>query len=107
MELLLANGIAAREVASNFLVPATIWVEEDDYEKALEIASSVGARHAKQARSEWEREWRERYKGSYIRWIAEKARRPRNLFKLLLLALMVGVFVIYPIMYAFRRLIAS
>ena len=101
--LLLANSIRYQEKQSSFLMPATIWVEEADYEKAREIASSVAARHAKRAKGEWEGEWRERYKGSYLRWLLANIRKPANLFRLLLLLVMLGVFIAYPVVYVIRR----
>jgi hypothetical protein len=60
IELLLANGVRYQEKSSGFLMPATIWVEEDDHAKAFEIASSVAARHAMRTKAEWDREWKER-----------------------------------------------
>jgi hypothetical protein len=103
--LLLANGIRYREEQSSFLMPATIWVEEADHAKALEIASAVAARNSKLAKGEWDREWKERYKGSYIRWLIERARKPGNLFRLVLLAAVLGVFAVYPLIYVIRRMV--
>jgi len=103
--LLLANGIRYQEKQSSFLMPATIWVEEADHAEALEIASSLAARHAKRTKGEWEREWKERYKGSYLRWLLANIHKPANLFRLLLLLVMLGVFAIYPIVYLIRRVL--
>lgn len=86
-------------------MPATIWVEETDYADALEIASSVAARHAKRAKREWNRDWKERYKGSYLRWLLANIHRPANLFRLLLLLVMLGLFAIYPLVYVIRRVL--
>jgi hypothetical protein len=95
--LLLANSIRYQERQSSFLMPATIWVEEADHAKALEIASSVSARHAKRTEAEWAREWNTRYKGSYPRWLIANLRKPANLFRIVLLVVMAGIFVIYPL----------
>src|SRR5947207_5372521 len=102
-ELLLANGIRYREEQSSFLMPATIWVEEADHAKALEIASAVAARHAKRVRGERDREWKERYKGSYLRWLLANIHKPAQLFRLLLLLVVLGVFAVYPLVYVIRR----
>lgn len=101
--LLLANGIRYREEQSSFLMPATIWVEEADCAKAVEIASSVAAKHAKHAKGKWNREWKERYKGSYLRWLLADVHKPANMFRLFLLLVMLGVFVVYPLVYVIRR----
>jgi len=103
IELLLAKGVRYRERQSSFLMPATIWVEEADYADALEIASSVAARHAKRAKREANREWNERYKGSYLRWLFANILKPGNLFRLLLLVVMLGFFAVYPLIYVIRR----
>jgi len=105
-ELFLANGIAMRETASNFLMPATIWVEEADYEKALEIASAVAARHSKRSKEDWEREWRERYRSSYFNWLTATLYGPGILWKLALLTIFATVLVLYPIVYVIRWWIA-
>lgn len=105
IELLLANGIRYQEKPSSFLMPASIWVEEDDHAKALEIASSVAARHTKRTKAEWDREWKERYKGSYLRWLFANVHKPANVVRLFLLALMLAVFVIYPLVYVIRRML--
>jgi hypothetical protein len=107
IDLLLANGIRYHETPFNMLAPATIWVDEADYEKAFEIASSVEARYAKQSKAQWDKDWKDRYKESYARWFVDKIRKPGNVIRIVLLIVMLGVFVGYPIVYAFRRLIAS
>lgn len=103
--LLLASGIRYQERQSTFFMPATVWVNEDDHAKALEIALSVAARHAKQTKAEWTRQWNERYRGSYLRWLIANFHKPANLLRLVLLVAMVGVFVIYPLLYIARRML--
>jgi hypothetical protein len=107
IELLLANGIGYREEQSSFLMPAMIWVEEADQAQALEIVSSVAARHRKRAKVEWDREWKDRYNGSYVRWLIDRVRKPANLFRLLLLVAVLGVFAVYPLIYIIRRIVAG
>lgn len=102
IDLLLASGIRYRETPSNFLAAPTIWVDESDYERAFEIASSVGARYAKQSKEQWDKDWKERHKGSYARWFVDKIRKPGNWGGIVLLIIMLGVFVVYPIVYVFR-----
>ena len=103
IELLLANAIRYREKQSSFLTPHTLWVEESDYAKAAEIASSVAARHTKHAKAVGDREWKARYKGSYFRGLLASLRNPANLFRLLLLAAVAGAFLIYPLIYILRH----
>jgi len=104
IELFLVNEIRYREEQSSFLMPATIWVEEADHAKAFEIAFSAAARHAKRAKGEWDREWKGRYKGSYLRWLFANVHKPGNLFRLLLFVEMLAVFAIYPLIYVIRRM---
>lgn len=103
VNLLLAKGVRYQEKQSSFLMPATIWVEETDYADALEIASSVAARHAKRSKRESNREWKERYNGSYLRWLLGNIHKPGKWFRLLLLVVMLGFFAVYPIVYVIRR----
>lgn len=105
VDLLLAKGVRYQEKQSSFLMPATIWVEEADYADALEIASSVAARHAKRARREANREWKERYKGSYVRWLFANIHKPANLFRLFLLFVMLALFAVYPLVYVIRHML--
>jgi hypothetical protein len=63
-------------------------------------STAFGAR----AREEWEREWELQHRGSALRWFAYRllSNPGEVLLRVLLLALMVGAFVLYPIWYILR-----
>lgn len=105
MELLLANAIPVRETAPSFLGPPAIWVDETHYAKAAEIASSVFRRETTRVSRQWVRDWDEKFKGSYRLWLTEKWKGPGAVWRLFLLTLMLGLFVIYPLAYIVGSLI--
>ena len=105
VELLLANGIRYQKKPSSFLMPATIWVEDDDHPKAIELASCVAARHAAHTKADRQRQWEVRYKGSYVRWLIANLHKRANVLRLLLLVMVFGIFVVYPAVYVIRRVL--
>lgn len=103
IELFRANGIHFHETPSTIWAPVTIWVAEDDCQRAAEIAESVAARHGSLAKQQWDKEWNERYHKSYARWLRDKFRKPGNVLRVILLLLVIGLFAIYPLMNVFKR----
>lgn len=103
LNLLVANGIRYHETDASFLSPPALWVEETDYQKALEIAESVEARYSRLEKERWKLEWREKYGGSKLQWFLQKAREPGTWVRMALLAIMLGIFLVYPLFYVFRR----
>jgi hypothetical protein len=96
-----ANGIAHRETRSlsRFFGSNAIWVPEADYPRAKEILDRQAAEFADSARAQWEAEWRREHGGSYLRWLQNRMRRATmdDVLRVLLLALLVGVMLLYPL----------
>jgi hypothetical protein len=101
-ELFLASGIRYKERHGTFISPPMIWVEEEDFGKAREIAASLDASFAEKARLESRRSWEEDFKGSYVRWLAHSLSRPGNVFWLAILLVVITVSLVYPVMYVLR-----
>ncbi|MBI1943634.1 MAG: hypothetical protein HYS35_08195 [Betaproteobacteria bacterium] len=91
------NGIGYRETPPSLFSRAKLWVDEADYEQARQIRYSIDAGFAERARAQWEKEWRERYGGSYARWLLERVRSPDILLKIVLLIAALALFAGYPI----------
>jgi len=102
VELFLAHDIRHHETPATMWAPVTIWVAEEDCDRALEIATAVAARYSRVAREQWDKDWNERYHRSYARWLRARFRQPGNVVRFVLLLVMLGIFVVYPIVYVFR-----
>src|SRR5688500_5936454 len=73
---------------SKLNVPARyIYVRESDYARARQVIKEESEAFSLKQREEWEREWREGYKGSYWTWLKAQrgARAKLGALRLLLL----------------------
>ena len=84
-----------------------IWVRDEDFPRAVAILRKEAVSFAARARKRWDRQWQTEYEDSYVRWFAHKLFRSPvgTVVQVLLLAALVGVFVVYPLLYVLRRAI--
>ena len=103
--LLRGSRIAMHETISNSMGNGAIWVRDSDFPRAVTILRKESASFAANARETWERQWEIENKNSFMRWFAHKLFRSPvgTLFQVVLLALLIGVFVIFPTLYVLRR----
>lgn len=101
LRLLDEAGIAHKETRSKSRLFGSdaIWVSEQDYLRAREIVDKEAAQYAAAARAEWNAEWRREHGGSYARWLWSRLRRttPEALVRALVLILLVGLMLFYPL----------
>ena len=107
LERLRRAGILVREVQPSFLNDGGIWVHDSGFTHAKQLLHSHSSNFAAGARQVWQEEWRTRHGRSYSRWLADRfARNPvRVSLSVLLLGLVGGAFLVYPLIYALRRVI--
>ena len=105
--LLQDAGISVNETISNFMDYGAIWVRDEDFPRAVAILRKESASFAARARKTWERQWQTEHKGSYVRWFAHKLFRSPlgTLIRVVLLASLIGIFIVFPVLYALRRAI--
>ena len=105
--LLQAARIAVHETTTNFMGYGAIWVRDEDFPRAVAILRTEAVSFAARARKRWDRQWQTEYKSSHVRWFAHKLFRSPvgTVVQVLLLAALVGVFVVYPLLYVLRRAI--
>lgn len=73
--LLRSHGIPFHENPDSLIWSGDLWVVHDaDYERAKALVDETTARLAAEARERFEREYRERWKGSYWRWLFGRIR---------------------------------
>jgi hypothetical protein len=101
LRLLDEAGIAHKETRSKSRLFGSdaIWVFAQDYPRAREIVDNEAAEYAAAARAEWNAEWRREHGGSYARWLWNGLRRttPEALVRALVLILLVGLMLLYPL----------
>jgi len=104
MALLRRAGIPAHETHTHLFSFGALWVPDEDFVRAREILSGQAHAFAVRAREQWEREWQIEHRGSGLRWFAHRLfHNPAGtLLRVLLLALAVGAFVLYPIWFSLR-----
>jgi hypothetical protein len=97
--LLRQAGIHVHETHTHLLSFGALWVPDEEFERARDILRSESAAFAAQARATWEREWELQHRGSALRWFAYRLLSDPGpvLWRLLLLALTFGAFVVYPV----------
>lgn len=106
MRLLAEAGIPYREARSPFrlLGADAIWVSDEDYPRASAILETEAKAYTEMARAEWNAEWVNEHKGSYLLWLWSRVRRASidDIVKVLFLIALVGVMLLYPLAYVFR-----
>ena len=106
MRLLTEAGIPYRETRSpfRFLSADAIWVSEDDYPQACALLESEAKAFAAMARAQWNAEWVAEHKGSYVLWLWSRVRRTSiaTLVRVLILIVVVGVMLLYPLAFVLR-----
>ncbi len=67
--------------------------------RAREILDRQAAEYAASARAEWNAEWRREHGGSYARWLWHRLRQASadDLLRALLLLVLVGLMLLYPL----------
>jgi hypothetical protein len=106
LQALLAQArIPVHETRTHLFAFGALWVADEDFARAQEILRQESASFAQGARAEWEQRWREDYRGSTLHWLWHRAwEDPAGLLaRVLLLAVAVGGFVLYPLYYAMTR----
>lgn len=107
IELLTASEIAHTETATNFLARGAIWVDESQLGKASEILETLAKRSAvlaQERRKDWNVEWDAKWGGSHFRWLVNQVKSPARVFRLALLAIMLWLFVWYPIYFVLKSI---
>ena len=103
VRLLTEAGIAYRAARSpfRFLGADAIWVADDDYPRARALVESEVRAFESMARAEWNAEWIDEHKGSYVLWLWNRARRASfaTILRALLLMALVGLMLLYPLAY--------
>jgi hypothetical protein len=104
MSLLRAAGIPVHQTPTHLFSFGALWVPDEHFERARELLSGQASAFAARAREQWQREWEVEHRGSGLRWFAHRLfHNPAGmLLRVLLLALAVGAFVLYPIWYSLR-----
>ncbi len=99
MALLRAAGIAVHETPTHLFAFGALWVTDAEFERARDILRTQSKAYATRARDDWEREWQLQHRGSALRWFAYRLLSDPGavLLRVLLLALALGAFVVYPI----------
>jgi hypothetical protein len=70
-----AQDIPFHENAPSLIWPGDLWVVHDeDYDRARALVQATEAALAERARSEFDREYAERWRGSYWRWLFGRIR---------------------------------
>ena len=102
--LLRAAGIPMHETPTHLFAFGALWVPDSEFDRAREILRTQSKAYAARAREAWEREWELQHRGSALRWFAYRVLSDPGavLLRVLLLALAVGAFVVYPIWYVLR-----
>lgn len=102
--LLRQAGIHVHETHTHLFSFGALWVMDQDFERAREILRGESRAYAARAREEWEREWALQHRGSALRWFAYRllSSPGEMLLRVLLLALAVGAFVLYPLWFILR-----
>ena len=99
MALLRRAGIPVHETRTHLFSFGALWVPDQSFDRARGILRNESAAFAARAREEWEREWALQHRGSALRWFAYRLLSDpvEILLRVLLLALAVGAFVLYPV----------
>ena len=107
VELLGRNDVRFREAPGGLLFSGAIMVVDEDLEKAKEILRAHSEAYAVEARKRWQEEWRTEHGGSTLKWFVHRLREQplEVVLRLLLLALAVGAFVLFPLWYVMRSAI--
>ena len=107
IHLLGVERISVHETKSHFMDYAAIWVSDDDFPRAREMLRKEALAFSVRARAKWERQWHVEHKGSTVRWFAHRLfRSPAGtITRVLLLVVMVGLFVFYPLWHVVRATI--
>jgi hypothetical protein len=100
-------GISVREVKPSFLHDGAIWVDDARFSQARQLLQAESVGFAEDAKRSWQAEWRTKDGRSYSRWLANRfARNPLGMaLSSAMLGLVAGIFLIYPLFYALRRVI--
>ncbi|HSD61396.1 MAG TPA: DUF6164 family protein, partial [Burkholderiales bacterium] len=104
--LLNTHGIEYSETPPSLISFGSVWVRDEDFQRAKELLAQESAAFAARARDAWGREWRELHRASYARWLVARLRTQPGemLLALLLLAFFVGLLVVYPLAYLLQRI---
>jgi hypothetical protein len=99
MSLLREAGIPVHETRTHLFSFGALWVPDESFDRAREILRNESTAFAARAREAWEREWELQHRGSMLRWFAYRLLSDplEMLLRVLLLALAIGAFVLYPI----------
>jgi hypothetical protein len=97
--LLRQASIPVHETHTHLFSFGALWVPDESFDRAREILRNESAAFAARAREEWEREWALQHRGSALRWFAYRLLSDpmEVLLRVLLLALAVGAFLLYPL----------
>lgn len=94
-------GIAHREARSRSRLFGgdAIWVAEADYPRAKEILDREAGAYAAAARAEWQAEWRDVHRGSYVRWLWNRVWQAtmEDVVRALFLIALVALMLLYPL----------
>ena len=104
LALLRKHGVYFKEIPSGMFDVGFIMVADKDFAKAKAILREESREFAKEAREQWEQDWRTQYGGSWLKWFLHGLwRNPGGtLIRIVALVLMVGIFVVYPVWYVLR-----
>lgn len=82
----------------------SITVADAGFAAAQEVLRNESREFARDARQDWERSWRTRHGGSWLRWFLFHLGKdpPGTLAKLILLVLAVAIFALLPVWYVLR-----
>jgi transposase len=97
--LLQRENIFVHETRTHLFDFGAFWVRDEDFARAQEILRAESADYAARARESWERQWRLEYRSSALRWFLHRLfHNPAGVAaRVVLLALALGAFVIYPL----------
>jgi hypothetical protein len=94
--LLRDHGFSAHETPPTLFSSAALWVPDEDYAAARAVLDPAEAELAAQAHDAFEREYAERWKGSYWRWLVGRIiEEPVRLAMIVALGVVVWFGVIY------------
>lgn len=90
------NGFDVHETPGTLLSSAALWVRDEDYRAARALLEPAEAELAARSRAAFEREYAERWRGSYWRWLVGRiAEEPVRLLMIVALAVVVWFGVIH------------
>lgn len=107
VSLLRQERIPIHETQTHFMDNGAIWVQDEDFPRAVDALRTESTVYAARARAKWEREWKIEHKNSFLRWFMHRLFRSPlgTILRLSILALMVWAFALCPLWHVVRAAI--